>query len=225
MKKLCSLFLIFGMLFAFTACSNSNSNENESVSTQSTESTTQAVQSETDTQPDTTTESKVLVAYFSRADENYGVGNIEKGNTEIIAEIIANKTGADLFEIKKTTQYPTSYDECTEVAKQEQRDNARPELTATVDNWDDYDTIYLGYPIWWGDLPMPVYTFIESYDWNGKTVIPFCTHAGSGLSSTETTIQEKCQGATVKDGLAIAGTTAQNDSSESEKSVEEWLAE
>lgn len=97
--------------------------------------------------------------------------------------MIAEETGADTFKIERATPYPADYDACTEEAQQEQRKNARPELKNTLDNLDDYDVVYLGMPVWWGDMPMPVYTFVEGLDWNGKTVYPFTTHAGSRLSS------------------------------------------
>lgn len=166
---------------------------------------------------------KTLVAYFSRAGENYGVGVIEKGNTEVIAEMIASEVGADTFRIQTVNAYPDNYDECTEVAKQEKDSAARPELASSVANFEDYDVIYLGYPIWYGDMPMAVYTFLESYDFAGKTILPFCTHAGSGLSSTVSSIQSTCSGATVLDGLAIAGTTVQNNRDAARGLVETWL--
>ena len=166
---------------------------------------------------------KVLVAYFSRTGENYGVGVIEKGNTEIIAEMIAAKTGGDLFRMESVNAYPSGYDDCTKVAREEKNANARPELTANVTDFEDYDVIYLGYPIWWSDMPMPVYTFLESYDFSGKTIIPFCTHAGSGLSGTVKSIQTACPGATVRDGFAISGATAQNDRASAEKQLSDWL--
>ena len=176
-------------------------------------------------QIDTNTENtgKVLVAFFSRTGENYGVGVIEKGNTHIIADMIAAEMDADTFEIARVTPYPEAYRDCTDEAQTEKSANARPELTATVDNFDDYDVIFLGYPIWWSDMPMPVYTFLESYDFSGKTVIPFCTHAGSGLSGTVQTLKNKLTGATVLDGLAIAGTTAQNSQDEAKQAVLDWL--
>ncbi len=169
--------------------------------------------------------SKALVAYFSRAGENYSVGVVEKGNTEIVAEMIAEAVGADTFRIQTVNAYPESYDECTAIARQERDEGARPELTSAVANMDDYDVIYLGYPIWYGDMPMAVYTFLESYDFNSKTIIPFCTHGGSGLSGTVGSIQAACSGATVLDGLAIAGTTAQNDRETAQALVSEFLKE
>ena len=165
---------------------------------------------------------KTLVAFFSRVGENYAVGHIEKGNTHIIAEMIAAETGADLFEIKPVTPYPDDYTECTEVAKRELEDNARPEIKGDV-NVEDYDIIFIGYPNWWGDVPMPVYTFIEKHSWQGKTVIPFCTHEGSGLGTTEARIEAACEGATVLDGLAVRGATAQNEREKARKSIVEWI--
>lgn len=103
-------------------------------------------------------------------------------------------------------------------------ENARPEIAGTVDNIEDYDTVFIGYPIWWGDMPMIVYNFLESYDFSGKTVIPFCTHGGSGLSGTESTIEE-ITGAEMADGFAILGETSQNDRDTALSQVTEWLGE
>ncbi len=166
---------------------------------------------------------KVLVAYFSRIGENYGVGVIDKGNTEIVAEMIASGTNADLFDIETVKEYPEGYDDCTTVAQQERAENARPELKSAVNNFEQYDTIFLGYPIWYSDMPMAVYTFLESYDFTGKTVIPFCTHAGSGLSGTINSIKSAVPNANVLDGLAIAGTTAQDDRAATQSSVDTFL--
>ena len=164
---------------------------------------------------------KVLVAYFSRTGEQYSVGNITEGNTAIIAKMIASKTGGDLFEIKvKNDNYPKGYTELTEYAKAEMNQNARPEIVGKVDNFEQYDTIFIGFPIWWGDKPMPVYTFIDSYNFNGKNIIPFCTHEGSGFCGTQG--MDKT-GAKILKGLAIYGHTAQNDRTEADKKVSEWL--
>ena len=164
---------------------------------------------------------KVLVAYFSRVGEQYSVGNITEGNTAIIAKMIANKTGGDLFEIKvKNDNYPKGYTELTEYAKAEMKQNARPEIVGIVDNFEQYDTIFIGFPIWWGDKPMPVYTFMDSYNFNGKNIIPFCTHEGSGFCGTQG--MDKT-GAKILKGLAIYGHTAQNDRTEADKKVSEWL--
>lgn len=170
---------------------------------------------------------KTLVAYFSRADENYGVGIVQEGNTAKVAKIIAQKTGADLFEIQTVRAYSKSYEKATEEASEEKREKARPKLSADLSQKeiDKYDTIFIGYPIWWGDLPMAVYTFLEGKDLDGKVVAPFCTHEGSGISGTDKTIRKKFKKATVKDGLSIRGSTAQNNRNESEKAVNSWLKE
>ena len=138
----------------------------------------------------------ILVAVFSRADENYGVGFIEKGNTMILAEMIAEQTGAELFEIRTVKPYPKNYDECTDVAKKEQNEKARPALAEDKDV-SCYDTIFLGYPCWWGDMPMAVFTFLEAHDFSGKTVIPFCTHEGSGMGRTEGSLRRTLFGAKI----------------------------
>lgn len=209
MKKYIAFLLTLALLVSvLAACGNQTVSQPESTVPE-TESSTAAP--------------KALVAYFSRAGENYGVGVVETGSTEIVAGLIAAGTGADLFHIQTVTAYPEGYEDCTEVAKQERNANARPELTAAVSSFEDYDVIYLGYPIWWGDMPMAVYTFLESYDFTGKTVRPFCTHAGSGLSSTISSIEKICTGATVLDGLAIAGTTVQKNPDEAAKLVEDWI--
>ena len=234
MKKFTALFLLISMIFTFTACGgNTSSLASTTTSTTSAKADTTAPQTEADATTTTeisqnsantdTNTTKTLVAYFSRAGENYNVGNVEKGNTNIVADMIAEETNADTFEIARSTPYPESYEECTEEAKQEQNANARPTITATIDNFDDYDVIFIGYPIWWGDMPMPVYTFLESYDFSGKTVIPFCTHEGSGLSSTESSIASTCAGANVLEGLSITGSTAQNEPDTTKQTVDEWL--
>lgn len=166
---------------------------------------------------------KILVVYFSRTGEEYNVGNITKGNTEIVAEHIAQKVGADTFEIKPATPYPDEYEPCTEIAKRELESNTRPALAKNIDNLAQYDTIFLGYPIWWGDMPMVVYTFLESGDFGGKTIIPFCTHGGSGLGNTESTIAKTCPKAKVLDGLAIVGKRCQDEPAAVAKDVDAWL--
>ena len=229
MKKLFSLILAAVMVLALAACGNSAPTEPSSEDGSQTPNSTnvQADSSQTDDTAQTEqTEggSNMLVAYFSLAGEQYGVGVIEEGNTSIIAHMIAEQTGADLFEIKPETPYPNTYQGLLDVSQQEMRDNARPEIADTVDNMDDYDTIFIGYPNWWGDMPMIVYNFLESYDLSGKTIVPFCTHGGSGLSNTEAMIAD-ITGGTMKDGFAIPGTTAQNDRDTAKSKVADWLRE
>ena len=166
---------------------------------------------------------KTLVVFFSRTGENYAVGYIKKGNTHIIAEMIAEETDGTLFQVEPLKAYPANYTKCTEVAKQEMESKARPAFKGDV-AVEDYDVIYIGYPTWWGDMPMPVYTFIEKHNWQGKTVVPFCTHEGSGLSDTENKLKKACEGATILKGLAILGTTAQKSQEQARKTVINWLA-
>ena len=165
----------------------------------------------------------ILVAYFSRADENYNVGTIDKGNTQIIAEYIASEVGADSFHIETVTPYPADYDDCCDVAKKELADKARPEIKGGVENMEQYEIVFLGYPIWWGDMPMAVYTFMDSYDFSDKVVIPFNTHEGSGESGTYSAIGSYLPNSQILDGMAIQGQTAQEFSSATQQSVRDWL--
>lgn len=166
---------------------------------------------------------KTLVIFFSHTGENYNVGVIEKGNTAIIAEMIARKTGADCFELKPVRPYPKTYTECTDVAKKELNDHARPEYQGGVDNLAQYDRIFIGAPVWWGDWPMIVYTFLEKNNLSGKTLIPFCTHEGSGLSGFGAKLSAAVPGAKVLQGLAVPGRTAQRDRKAAESTVRGWL--
>ena len=171
-------------------------------------------------------EGKKLVVYFSHTGENYSVGYIEEGNTAVIADMIADATGADKFEIVPVTPYPKeSYEECIKVAQQEKRANARPAVEGDI-AIEDYDVIFIGYPNWWGEVPMCVYTFIEKHDWKGKTVIPFITHEGSGMSGTDSRIAKACVGAMVAvgKGLAVQGNVAQNSRVAAKQMVDNWLA-
>ncbi|MCR5506949.1 MAG: NAD(P)H-dependent oxidoreductase [bacterium] len=166
---------------------------------------------------------KKLVVYFSKSGNQYSVGNVKKGNTAKVAEIIANQTGADVFEVKvKNDNYPTEYEPLTKRAKKEQEQKLRPEIVGKVENFSDYDTVFIGSPVWWGDMPMALYTFIESYDWDGKTVAPFVTHEGSGLSSIPLNIKN-ITNANVLSGLAIYGHEAQNEPEKTKAKVDNWL--
>ncbi len=169
-----------------------------------------------------TMEKRILVAFFSRAGENYNVGCIKKGNTQIVAEIISEHTGGKLFHIETATPYPSTYKECIEIAKQEKDDNARPAIKGDVPV-EDYDVVFIGYPNWWGDMPMAVYTFIEKHNWQGKTVIPFCTHEGSGISSTEKKLSKACAGSVLLKGIAIKGSIAQKSKDRTKQVVTDWL--
>ena len=196
-------------------------NETKTDDKQSDESTV-AIPAETEAPTDSDGKN-ILVAYFSRADENYNVGTIEKGNTQIVAEYIADEVGADSFHIETVTPYPADYNDCCDVAKKELADKARPEIKGGVENMEQYDIVFLGYPIWWGDMPMAVYTFMDSYDFSDKVVIPFNTHEGSGESGTYSAIGSYLPNAQVLDGMAIQGKTAQEFSTDTQQSVREWL--
>ena len=226
MKKVKCLISVIAVLLLLSACARAD--DPEINPTDAVTSATQETEEGTETDAAIASDQElddadILVAYFSRAGENYNVGVVEKGNTEIVAEMIAQETGSDLFKIQTIEGYPESYEECTDVAKEEKEENARPELSNAIDDISEYDVIYLGYPIWLGDMPMAVYTFLESYDFSGKTIIPFCTHAGSGLAGTVESIKGICAGASVSDGLAITGETAQNDSEAARDAVREFL--
>lgn len=165
----------------------------------------------------------VLVVYFSHAGENYNVGVIEEGNTAKMGKIIAEQMGADIFELVPVVEYPMDYDSCLDVATEEQRTDARPEYEGKIENWDQYDTIFIGYPIWWGEIPNIVYTFMEAYDFTGKTVIPFNTHEGSGQAHSQRDIEGLLTSATVLKGLAVRGSKAQNDADGTGTDVANWL--
>lgn len=163
-----------------------------------------------------------IIVFYSRADENYFGGAyryIPVGNTEKVANMIAEVTGAELFKIEQVHPYAADYNTCIEQAKKDLQAKARPELVRTLDSLDGYDEIYLGYPNYWGDMPMAVYTFLEKFEWNGKTIHPFCTHEGSGLSGTEGRIKNTCKGAAVTKGLAIQGGSV----SYAGAVIEEWI--
>lgn len=200
---------------------DSKTDETKADDKQSDESTV-AIPAETEAPTDSDGKN-ILVAYFSRADENYNVGTIDIGNTQIIAEYIASEVGADSFHIETVTPYPADYDDCCDVAKKELADKARPEIKGGVENMEQYDIVFLGYPIWWGDMPMAVYTFMNSYDFSDKVVIPFNTHEGSGESGTYSAIGSYLPNAQVLDGMAIQGKTAQEFSTDTQQSVREWL--
>ena len=165
---------------------------------------------------------KILIAYYSRKGQNYLGGrivNLPVGNTEVVANKIKGFVGGDLFEIKTVKSYPVDYTETTEVAMAEKKAGARPELSNHVGKMDEYDTIYLGYPNWWGTFPMAVFTFLEEYNFSGKTIIPFCTHEGSGIGRSESDIKKLCPEAKVLPGIAIRGGSVAG----ADSLVENWI--
>lgn len=166
---------------------------------------------------------KTLIAFFSRADENYFGGAmryVKTGNTEIVVNIIKELIQADSFKIEMKVPYSPVYMTCIEEAKRDLRAKARPELASYLDGVEDYDTVVLAYPNYWGTIPMVVATFLEKYDFSGKTILPLCTNEGSGMGGSEREIKKLAPGADVKKGLPITGSSA----SHSKTAVQKWLA-
>ena len=162
-----------------------------------------------------------LIVYYSRKGQNYWNGsikNLTKGNTEIVAEFIQKAVGGDLFEVDTLTPYATDYYACIDEAKEELRVNARPAIKGYVADIAKYDTVFVGYPNWWGQMPMCMCTFLEHYDLTGKKIVPFCTNEGSGMGSSERQLKSVCKGALVATGLSIHGAEA----AQSESKVAAW---
>jgi flavodoxin len=165
---------------------------------------------------------KILVAYFSRAGNNYvggGIVNLNVGNTEIAMKMIAQLTGGKLFKINPVEKYSSDYTSCTKEAQKDLRENARPELTEYLESVDEFDTVILGYPNYWGTMPMPVCTFLEKYEFSGKTILPLCTHEGSGMGHSESDLNKFCPQATILSGLAIQGSRVNS----AQKEITNWL--
>ena len=211
MKKLV-LFLI--ILLCISGCAKKE--EKETV----TEEETEAIIEEDDLD-----DLKVLVICFSMKGEQYNVGVISEGNTYIVSQMIADHFDADYVLIQPNKEYPDTYKELTEVAKEEQNENARPTYWNPIPDPQAYDLIFIGAPVWWGDWPMIMYTVFENNDFSGKTLLPFCTHEGSGLSGFDKKLQEACPDSTVLKGLAIRGSDAQNKRDETKETVEDFLKE
>lgn len=221
MKKIFSVIIILSLIFTLTACggstgnSGNSANENSSSSSHGNGSSSVSA-SETDN-TDYSNETNQnensansLVVYFSWS-----------GNTENVAEAIAEQTGSDIFKIIPETPYSDDYNTVIDVAQSEQRSNARPSISGSISNIEQYDVIYVGFPNWWGDMPMILYTFFDTYDLSGKTVAPFCTSGGSGLSDTVNTIKELEPSADVLNGLHIGSGSASNP----DNAVSKWLTE
>ena len=218
MKRILGMLLACTMVFALAGCSNGSTTTSQSGETGSvvietpsqteesgTESTVQANETgETDSE-----EGSVLVAYFSWS-----------GNTETVANLIAQQTGGDLFEIVPATPYTDDYDTLLDVARQEQAEDARPALANTVENWDSYDVVFVGYPNWWSDAPMAVYTFLESYDFTGKTLIPFNTSSSGGFGRSLSGVTQSAPGAEILEGLALTESELDDASSR----VSAWIS-
>ncbi len=180
------------------------------------------------------TGTNMLVAYFSYAEnadlpdgvDASATASIQAwngettGNTGVVAAMIAEITGADLFSIQTVEKYPDSYDATIDQGQEERNADARPELATHVENLESYDVIFLGFPNWWGDMPMAVYSFLDEVDLSGKTIVPFVTSGGSGFSNTISTIESMESGATVQDGLSVSGSSAAS----AQEQVNEWLS-
>ena len=195
MKKM--FFLLLSMILAFSLVSCSGETPSSSDSSESTSQISEvpAESEEPAGSAESTTEAgRTLIAYFSWS-----------GNTEQVAQMIQSQTGGELFEISPLTPYTDDYNELLDIAQQEQADDVRPELANQVENWDSYDIIFIGYPNWWGDAPMLIYSFLESYNWEGKTLVPFCTSGGSAFGRSLEKLPGSASGATILEGLHISG--------------------
>lgn len=190
------LVLIGGGIYLFTKDSGEN-NENAPVNNNN-----------NNDENNETDELSTLVVYFSNS-----------GNTEILANFIHNYVGGDIVALEPTVAYPEDYNDLLDVAQEEQQSDARPEFNDLNIDIEDYDTIFIGYPNWWGDMPMIIYTFFDTYDLSGKTIAPFNTSGGSGLSQTVETIRELEPDATVTDGFTVLGDNVNRAMSD----VEEWI--
>lgn len=163
-----------------------------------------------------------IIIYFSRADENYFGGTkryVETGNTEVIAHMIQQFTGADIFKIEPLHPYSANYDTCVAEAKLDLQSKARPELASYPQSLDGYDTVYLGFPNYWETAPMHIFTLLEKYDFSGKAIKPFCTHEGSGMGHSERDLKTICPDAIVASGLAICGSSVYD----AEDAVKSWI--
>ena len=245
MKRLFSILITCVLACSLAACGNAGSStENNSSAAPSAEISSQSTAEDDKTAPEQTDEpvtetpadnadgsdsegSRILVVYFSRTGEQYTVGVIDHGNTAIVAEMIADETGADLFEIlPEDDHYPMTYAELTDVAKKEQNENARPAYAGEVPDLSQYDTVFIGAPVWWGDWPMIMYTFFEenAETLDDKNLVPFSTHEGSGLSGFDKKLSSAIPGSTVLKGLATRGNDCQNQQDTVRKSVNDWIA-
>lgn len=248
MKKLLSMVLAGMMVLSLAACSGNEVqessqpeasssaeqvSESEAPASQSEESESASVPS-SEVPESEGTSTNMLVAYFSyaeNADLPEGVdasatASIQMwnddltGNTGVVANMIAETAGADLFSIQTVEKYPDTYDATIDQGQEERNADARPELASLPENLDQYDVIFLGFPNWWGDMPMALYSFLDEVDLTGKTIVPFVTSGGSGFSNTISTIESMESGATVQDGLSISGSSA----TEAQDQVSEWLS-
>ena len=216
MKKIISLFMVLTMVLSLAACST-NQSPSESTPEESSSQTNES------TPTPSNTNGKNLVVYFSMPDNvddsTVVIDGETLGNTQYMAYVIQETVGADIFRIEPETPYPTDHDELVDLASEEQSNNARPAIKDTIENFDTYENIFVGYPNWWGDMPMILYSFFDEYDFSGKTIIPFNTHGGSGFSGTISTIKELEPNAEVLDGKSIS----RNDIQDAEQEIVDWV--
>ncbi len=216
MKKIISLFMALAMVLSLAACST-NQSPGESTPEESSSQTNES------TPTPSNTNGKNLAVYFSMPDNvddsTVVIDGETLGNTQYMAYVIQETVGADIFRIEPETPYPTDNDKLVDLAKEEQNDNARPKIKDMIENFDTYENIFVGYPNWWGDMPMILYSFFDEYDFSGKTIIPFNTHGGSGFSGTISTIKELEPNAEVLDGKSIS----HNDIQDAEQEIVDWV--
>lgn len=229
MKKLLLSFFSLVFAFSFTGCDNSNK---EDVQNESTYKTTQEESSSGTTERSgQQTNGKILVAYFSWADNAVldedvdavtSPSVIAPGNVEELAGWVQEATGGNLFSIRVTDPYPSDWDDCLERANEERGDDARPELEESVENIDDYDTIYLGYPNWWYGVPMALLSFLEESDLSGKQIYLFCSHGTGGLANSVEIITDALPDAEISDNIFDC---YEEDASSSENDIKEWVSQ
>lgn len=205
MKKFIMLVLSVLLMVSLAACS---SNSDDTTSLSKDESRTSSAITDNNNKTEINSDKSVLIAYFSWS-----------GNTKQLADMIQEEVGGDMFEIKPETPYTDNINELSGIALQEQRENARPELRNHIDDMSKYDIIFIGYPNWWSDMPMPVFTFLEEYDFSGKTIIPFSTYGESGFGKSIDSIKSTVTDSTVLDGLAVQ----ENELDNAKSKVTEWL--
>ena len=223
MKKTVALILALTLIFTFTACSAGGGNETTTANTQSTAADTTSAEAE-QTEETPTGEKKILTIYFSSANTVDATSSATPyfdgvASTEYLAQYINKKVGGDIAKIIPVKDYPEDYNGTADTAKVENDKDERPEFQKLEVNPEDYDVIFVGYPMWWYTLPMIMYTFFDTYDFSGKTIIPFNTHAGSGDGGTYDEIQKFEPKATVLDGLAVSGSSADKADSD----IDKWL--
>ena len=201
-------FIVGATLLAGCGRASASSQKNAETKTTASEGAGSTSQ-ETAGASESTSSGRTLVAYYSRADENYGNGGtewLEVGHTKVMADYIAEALGADTYEIVPKTAYPKGYDDCCDVALEEQGSDARPAIANALPDVAKYDVVFVGCPIWWGDEPMIVRTFLEGVDLAGKKVVPFTTHGGSGLGRVPSNFAKLLPNAKLLDGHAVVGT-------------------